>query len=348
MRGRTLFHQAILWKQKSLTDDASAALESAVGIFDAENKPLLTAFSLIEWGDMLQRERRFNEAMEKFDLSLAIARREDHHGLIARCLVWGSHSVRQLGESERADSMLDQSMVSARESGNPQAEFLVFLQRGNVAKDPLDKEKWFKEAIRVNDQRIGSRRNDMMVRNNLALLYGAWDRAEEAVEVFESARQSAQQMGLRYQYALTTGNLGLYRLCLNQPQQAESYLKESIALCKSLGSGLWSRFVVSLSASLSEQKRWQEGLDALEEFDSSQLEEPEMWNALICFQRGICQLGLDYRSSARASLRTGNQLIGPPADGTPGESEWGHPRWYQRRLHDLLDATDQNQVSDHR
>ena len=58
--------------------------------------------------------------------------------------------------------------------------------------------------------------------------------------------------------------------------------------------------------------------------------------AMICFQRGICELGLDDRSSAQTSLNMGNQLIGPPTDGTPGEREWGHPRWYQRKLHDLL------------
>ena len=341
-RGRTLFHQAMLWKQQSLTEEASAALSSAAELFEAANKPLLTAFSLIEWGEMLQRERRFQEAVETFELSLALAKQEDHHGLIARCLVWGSYSVRQLGESDRADRMLDQSMVSAKRSGNPQAEFLVFLQRGNVATDPHQQEKWFREAIRVNEQRIGSRQNGLRVWNNLALLYGAWGRAEEAVEVFESARQSAQQLGLRYQYALTTGNLGMYLLCLNRLQQAESCLKESIALCQSLGSGLWHRFLVSLSGSLSEQGRWQEGIDALEAFDSSQVEEPDMWQALVCFQRGICQLGLEERSLAQTSLRAGNQLIGPPADGTPGEREWGHPRWYQRRLHDMLQPNNED------
>ena len=332
----------MLWKQKSLTDDAAAALASAVRIFEAANKPLLTAFSLIEWGEMLQRERCFHEAMEKFEQSLVIARREEHHGLIARCLVWGSYSVREMGESERADRMLEQSMVSAKESGNPQEEFLVFLQRGNVATDPHQKEKWFKEAIRVNERRIGSRGNDLQVWNNLALLYGAWDRVEEAAEIFEFARQSTQQMGLRYHYAMATGNLGMCRLCLNQFQRAEACLRESIALCQSLGSGLWYRFLVSLSASLSAQGRWQEGIDALEAFDSSQVEEPEMWNALICFQRGICQVGLEDHESAEGSLQKGNQLIGPPSDGMPGETEWGHPRWYQRKLHDMLHVMDQS------
>ncbi len=336
MRGRALFHQAMLWKQKSLTDDASLALEAAVRIFESHDRPVLTAFALIELGDMLQRERQFHEAMEKFDVALSIAQAEDHQALLARCLVSQSFSVRELGDPERADQMLAQSLEAAKESGHPQEQFFVFLRRGNAASDPHEQEKWYQEAIRVNEQHIGSQRNALIVKNNLALLYGAWDRAEEAAEVFESLRKSAQQMGLRYQYALCTGNLGQYRLCLNQVREGESRLKESIALCKSLGTGLWHHFLPALSHAFSEQGRWQEGLDALEEFDSSQVEDPEMWNAVICFQRGICLLGLEDRTSAEASLNMGNGLIGEPEDGHPGARDWGHPRWYQRRLIAML------------
>ena len=337
MRGRTLFHQAMLWKQKSLTEEAAVGLESAVRIFESHNRPLLAAFALIEWGEMLQRDRQFREAMEKFDVALSTAQAEDHQGLLARCLACQSLAVRQLGDPERADRMLDESLHAAQESGNPQEEFSIFLQRGNWASDPHEQEKWYLEAIRVNEQHIGSQQNALMAKNNLALLYGAWDRAEEAAEVFESVRQSAQQMGLRYHYAMATGNLGQYRLSLNQVREGERHLKESIELCKALGAVIWHHFVPALSNSLSEQGRWTEALDALDEFDSSQVDEPDMWNALISFQRGICQLGLEDRASAEAAMNAGNALIGELAEGHSGEDHWGHPRWYQRRLHDLLE-----------
>ena len=144
-------------------------------------------------------------------------------------------------------------------------------------------------------------------------------------------------MGLRYHYAMATGNLGQYRLSLNQVREGERHLKESIELCKALGAVIWHHFVPALSNSLSEQGRWTEALDALDEFDSSQVDQPEMWNALISFQRGICQLGLEDRASAEAAMSAGNALIGELADGHSGEDLWGHPRWYQRRLHDLLE-----------
>ena len=142
--------------------------------------------------------------------------------------------------------MLDESLHAAQESGNPQEEFRSSFS-GQLGLGPHEQEKWYLEAIRVNEQHIGSQQNALMAKNNLALLYGAWDRAEEAAEVFESVRQSAQQMGLRYHYAMATGNLGQYRLSLNQVREGERHLKESIELCKALGAVIWHHFVPALS-----------------------------------------------------------------------------------------------------
>ena len=49
------------------------------------------------------------------------------------------------------------------------------------------------------------------------------------------------------------------------------------------------------------------------------------------------KLAFGVGASAEAAMSAGNALIGELADGHSGEDLWGHPRWYQRRLHDLLE-----------
>ncbi|MHB9108461.1 MAG: tetratricopeptide repeat protein [Armatimonadota bacterium] len=224
------------------------------------------AMALNSLGGVLQRLGRFEEAVDAFQRSRAIAEElgdKRHLAMVLNSLggVW-----QRLGRFEEAVDAFQRSRAIAEELGDQRSLAMVLNSLGGV----LQRLGRFEEAVdafqRSHDLLVkqGDSRGQAMVLNSLGGVLQRLGRFEEAVEVFRKSAAIEEELGNRRGLAMVLNSLGGVSQRLGRLQEAIKALRASAAIEDSLGNRRGQAMVATaLGKALLSQGQPEEAVAAL-------------------------------------------------------------------------------------
>ncbi|HBY94995.1 MAG TPA: hypothetical protein DEP84_13725, partial [Chloroflexi bacterium] len=216
---------------------ALAAAQEAVRWAEGTTNLHQTCEGLVAWARALWRQGRLEEARQKLEAALALARRHGNRSGEATSLHYLGAVLYFLDDCHRARDYWEEALTIRRSLGDRLGEatslsnlVAVYDGLGDFARGKACCE----QALAIH-RMIGNRWGEANTLTNLANIYYALGDLVTAREYHERARTLFQSLGDRRGEALAAENLGLVLHDLGQDQMARYYCEQALATERLIG-----------------------------------------------------------------------------------------------------------------
>lgn len=219
------------------TVQSQKAVGLALQVVGPRESAELAATAFQTWGHALWRQSRNNEAREKVDCGLKIAREHQMTAVNAGCMRLLGELLTDQGEYQAAREYHEQALAMYRQLDNRQGEADTLSSLGNLAisrGDHVQARAYHEQAYKSRRQ-TGDRRGEGRALGSLG--YIASDQGDYGASrvYFEQAIEVFRVIGDRQGEATALINLGNDALLLGDLSSALAYQDRALILCQQTG-----------------------------------------------------------------------------------------------------------------
>ncbi len=225
-RGQGLDSEALLRQYEAARDGFRQARE-----------PLLEALALLEMGRLFAGRRDYSQAIESYELALAVARPLGSERFVVTLLNALGGAGRAVGEIEAARGAFEAAAELARRVGRREAEATALNELGRLAAEQGDAHlaaALYRQALEI--WRLeGNRAYEAVTLHNLAESYQMLERFAEARDLLDEALARAREVDWQAFEASVLTTLAWSRLRDDSPREAVDLLEQALRLRQDAG-----------------------------------------------------------------------------------------------------------------
>jgi tetratricopeptide (TPR) repeat protein len=287
----------------------------------SQQRHLARALGLARAGQVLQRRRDLNGALEQYRAAAALLEEEEPTPLLANVLRWEGTCLRDKGDNEAADARYAESFDVARQSGSLEGQAAAINCRAVIAQRRGDLEN----ALRLYTSAVqhaaaaGDLRLSAMIQMNLGVLNNIKGDLNAARYHYQQALRAFEELGADESACWTLNNLGMLFNDLGLPSAAEKRLNRGLTIARMRGDRHAEGILLTnLSEGLIAMNRWEEARATLDEAFDITFEngEPERIAEVLKFY-GVLQRDSGHpekaherlREALNVAARVGNRLL---------------------------------------
>jgi tetratricopeptide (TPR) repeat protein len=235
--GATLARQGALSIQLGYYDQAKAALEESLTIFEHLGVADEHIFCLLHLLHVMRHRGAYGQAEEMATKGLALSRQIGDTWSIARALDLISLMRYRLGDIDRAEELCEESLTISRQIGNQQLILWPLNRLADIAchrGDFVRAQELFDECIALA-RSLGDSYNEAIHLNNQGTVLQVLEDYEEAEGLFLASLEICRRIGDRVGEAIALSNLGKVAHDLGDYERALAYCQDGLVIGREIG-----------------------------------------------------------------------------------------------------------------
>jgi predicted ATPase/Tfp pilus assembly protein PilF len=230
--GKALSRQGALHRSLGLYQQARAALEQSLEIFECLETQTEQVFCLVNLANVAHNQGRYEEAEQLARESLVLSR-QIGDGWGATCSLWLLGMVRyRTGDVTQAQALLEESLAIGRESGNRRLVISPLNTLGDMAchqGDYVRARTLFEECLALSRE-LGDQFKVAMHLNNLGTVLHILGKYADAQPFYRESLEICRQIGDRAGQAIALSNLGEVAYALGGYPDAIEFYQQGLSI----------------------------------------------------------------------------------------------------------------------
>ncbi|MBN1810736.1 MAG: tetratricopeptide repeat protein [Anaerolineae bacterium] len=235
--GATLARQGALCIQLGYHDQAEAALEESLSIFERLEVVSEQIFCLLHLLHVMRHHGAYDQAEALALKSLDLSREIQDGWSIARSLDLIGLMRYRMGDIDQAEALCEESLAISRQIGHQQLMLWPLNRLADIAchrGDFVRAQSLFNECIALA-RALGDLYNEAIHLNNQGTVLHVLENYEEAEKLFLSSLEICRKISDRIGEAIALSNLGKVAHDLGDYEQALAYYQEGLAIGREIG-----------------------------------------------------------------------------------------------------------------
>lgn len=230
--GRVLSRQGALYDRIGLYEEAKAALEQSLEIFERLDLPSDQAFCLVHLANVLRHQGKRERTEQLAQQSLVLSKQIRDHWSTARALYLQGMVRFRAGEIDRAKALFEQSLTISRESGNPRLMMSILNALGDVAchRGNFTKAQAAFEECLALSRELDDQFHTAIHLNNLGTLFHELEEYKKARALYQESSEICKRIGDQTGWAIALGNLGRVAHELGAYSEAMALYREGLSI----------------------------------------------------------------------------------------------------------------------
>jgi predicted ATPase/DNA-binding SARP family transcriptional activator len=235
--GAALARQGALFIQLGHHDQAKAALEESLSIFERLEAASEQVFCLLHLSHVMRHHGAYDQAEAVVLKSLELSREIRDGWSVARSLDLIGLMRYRLGDVDRAEELCEESLAISRQVGNHQLMLWPLNRLADIAchrGDFVRAQSLFNECIALA-RALGDLYNEAIHLNNQGTALQVLGDYQEAEGLFLSSLEICRQISDQIGEAIALSNLGKVAHDLGDYEQALAYCQDGLAIGREIG-----------------------------------------------------------------------------------------------------------------
>lgn len=234
--GKLLARQGALYLHQGFYQQAAAALERSLAIFEHQDMPVEQIFGLVNLANAIRHQGRNDEAERLAQRSLALSKQiEDRRGMAQSLQVLGLLTY-WTGDLERTEALHEESLALARELGDQRLIMAPLNALGDVAchrGDYVTAQRMFEECLALS-RALDDQFNVAIHLNNLGTIFHLREDYPQAGTFYQESLDICRRIGDQTGQAIALSNLGEIAYTLGNYRKASQFYQEGLNIGRAL------------------------------------------------------------------------------------------------------------------